>query len=97
METALDDATIRFDFRASALATSGRIGRGPDGGVTPGTVHETYGAGQPGKLSRRKIRLSGPASRGRQGRPLSGSARDSVGWGRTGGVRQPPPPIMTES
>ena len=47
------------------------IRHGPDGGVTPGTVHETYGAGQPGRLSGRKIRLRGPASRGLQGRPLS--------------------------
>ena len=28
------------------------IRRGPDGGVTPGTVRAMYGAGQPGRLSR---------------------------------------------
>ena len=30
-----------------------------DGRVTPGTVHEAYGAGQPGRLSGQKIRLRG--------------------------------------
>ena len=35
------------------------IGCGPDGGVTPWRMHEAYGAGQPDRLSRRKIRLRG--------------------------------------
>ena len=59
--------------------------RGLDGGMTLGTVHEAYGASLPGRLSRQKIRL-----RGRQGRPLSESARDSVGSGCTRGVRRAP-------
>ena len=35
------------------------IRRGTDGGVTPWRVHEAYGAGQPERLSRKKIRLRG--------------------------------------
>ena len=54
------------------------IRRGSDEGVAPLRVHEAYGAGQPERLSRRRIRLRGE------------SAAEEVGSGWTRGVRQSP-------